>query len=144
MLTSATYLTYLTLSIAITVFVSQTLSRNGLAFLIEGFGGNIELAKSTNHLLVVGFYLINLGFVLLRMQTGVSIQHLEDLIVYQASGVGFVLLVLGIIHFLNMVLIHRFAKPRSRLHAHAAYREIQEARRRANELAAEEAAPSTP
>ena len=70
MLTSITYLVYLTLSIFITVFVARTLSRNGLPFLIRGFKGNEDIAVSTNHLLVVGFYLLNLGFVLLRMRTG--------------------------------------------------------------------------
>lgn len=110
MFTSINYLLYLTLSIFITVYVSRTLSRNGLPFLIRGFKGNTELAVSTNHLLVVGFYLVNLGFVLLRMRTTGDIDTLEQLIVYQASGLGLVLLVLGFAHFFNMLVIHRLAR----------------------------------
>ncbi len=110
MLTTVTYLTYLAISIGITVFVSRTLSRNGLPFLVHGFGGDEELARSTNHLLVVGFYLVNLGFVLLRMRTGIDIQNVNELIVYQASGIGLVLLVLGLMHFLNMWGIHQFCR----------------------------------
>lgn len=109
MLNSINFFVYLTLSIFITVYVSRTLSKNGLAFLIEGFKGNRELATSTNHLLVVGFYLVNMGFVLLRMQTNVTIDTLESLIVYQASGLGLVLLVLGFAHFFNMYVIHRIS-----------------------------------
>ncbi len=112
MLTTISYLTYLSLSVFITVYVSHTLSRNGLVFLIERFDGDVDLAKSTNHLLVVGFYLLNLGFVLLRMQTGVEIRHVEALIEYQTSGLGLVLVVLGIVHFFNMMIIHRFARSR--------------------------------
>ena len=108
MFTSTTYITYIVISIFITIFVSRTLSKNGEVFLIDGFGGNVELAKSVNHLLVVGFYLLNLGFVLLRMRTNANISNLEDMIVYLSSGLGFVLLILGIAHFFNMYVIHMF------------------------------------
>ncbi len=110
MLNSTNYLVYIVLSIFITVYVSRTLSKNGIAFLVEGFKGNVQLAESTNHLLVVGFYLVNLGFVLLRMQTNVSVNSLEQLIIYQAEGIGLVLLVLGFAHFFNMYVIHRISR----------------------------------
>jgi len=110
MYTTLTYIIYITLSIGITVYVSRTLSKNGLPFLVNGFAGNRELAESTNHLLVVGFYLINLGFVLLRMRTGMVISDIDELIVYQASGLGLVLLILGAMHFFNMLVIHRFVR----------------------------------
>ncbi len=110
MLNATNFIIYITLSVFITVYVSRTLSKNGLTFLIAGFRGNRELAVSTNHLLVVGFYLVNLGFVLLRMKTNVSINNVEQLIVYQASGIGLVLLVLGLAHFFNMFVIHRISR----------------------------------
>ncbi|HNP37648.1 MAG TPA: hypothetical protein PKK10_17505 [Woeseiaceae bacterium] len=110
MLNSVNYMIYISFSVFITVFVSRTLSKNGLTFLVAGFRGNRELAASTNHLLVVGFYLVNLGFVLLRMRTGVTIDSFEQLIVYQASGLGLVLLVLGLAHFFNMYVISRISR----------------------------------
>jgi len=109
MLNSINFIVYLVFSIFITVYVSRTLSKNGLAFLIQGFKGNVELARSTNHLLVVGFYLVNLGFVLLRMQTNIVVETFDRLIVYQAEGLGLVLLVLGVAHFFNMYVIHRIS-----------------------------------
>jgi hypothetical protein len=110
MLNTVNYITYIAFSVFITVYVSRTLSKNGLPFLVEGFKGNVQLAESTNHLLVVGFYLVNLGFVLLRMQTGVIVDTLEQLIIYQTSGLGLVLLVLGFAHFFNMYVIHRISR----------------------------------
>jgi hypothetical protein len=109
-LNSINYLIYLAFSIFITIFVAGTLSKNGLPFLIRGFKGNQELAVSTNHLLVVGFYLVNLGFVLLRMATSSRIDTFEQIIVYQTSGLGVVLLVLGLAHFFNMYVIHRLGR----------------------------------
>lgn len=108
MITSITYMTYISISITITIFVSKTLSKNGEIYLIDGFNGNAELAKSVNHMLVVGFYLLNIGFVLLRLKTNSHIIDLESMIVYLSSSIGFVLLILGAFHFFNMLLVHKF------------------------------------
>lgn len=108
MFTSATYITYILISILVTILVSRTLSKNGEIYLIDGFNGNAELAKSVNHMLVVGFYLLNLGFVLLRLQTGKPIVNIEEMIIYLSSSIGLVLVVLGVAHFFNMFLIYKF------------------------------------
>ena len=102
------YCLYIIISIFITVFVSRTLSKNGEVYLIDGFNGNDALAKSVNHMLVVGFYLLNLGFVLTRMQNGGRLDSVESVIIYLSSNVGLVLLVLGFAHFFNMFVIHKF------------------------------------
>jgi len=102
------YSLYIIISILITIFVSRTLSKNGEIYLIDGFNGNDELAKSVNHMLVVGFYLLNLGFVLLRMQSGKLINSVEGIIVYLSANLGLVLFALGIAHFFNMFIIHKF------------------------------------
>jgi len=101
------YLLYIVISIFITIFVSRTLSKNGEIYLIDGFKGNVDLAKSVNHMLVVGFYLLNLGFVLIRLKTNVDIVNISTLISYLSSTIGFVLLVLGAMHFFNMLVIHK-------------------------------------
>lgn len=108
MSTSITYLLYISISITITVFVARTLSRNGKHFLVDGFDGNEPLAESVNHLLVVGFYLINTGFVLMRMRVGVTITSIENMITYLASNIGSVLVILGAAHFINMLLISSY------------------------------------
>ena len=108
MTTSITYLLYISISLLITILVSRSLSLNGKTFLVDGFGGDETLATSVNHLLVVGFYLINMGFVLFRMRTGVIITSPEQTITYLASNLGAVLIILGLAHFFNMFVISRF------------------------------------
>ena len=65
-----TYAFYIAASLAITVWVGRTLNRNGRVFLVENFEGREALANSINHLLLVGFYLVNLGFVSLALKYG--------------------------------------------------------------------------
>ena len=97
-----TYAAYATISIIMTVWVARTLYKNGRIFLVDAFGGNTEMADSVNHLLVVGFYLVNLGFILLFLKYGNHPQTVVEGVEYLASKLGVVLLVLGFMHFFNM------------------------------------------
>src|SRR4051812_3580031 len=106
-----TYLVYLAISGALTVWVATTLHRNGRTFLVDAFHGNEELADSVNHLLVVGFYLINLGYVSLALKTTDSLTNAGESIELLSRKVGLVLLVLGGMHFFNLYV---FAKLRAR------------------------------
>ncbi len=60
-----TYVVYLAISVGLTVWVARTLSRHGPVFLVDVFGGDGKIAEAVNSLLVVGFYLVNLGYVTL-------------------------------------------------------------------------------
>lgn len=102
-----TYLVYLVLSIALTIWVAQTLYKNGRVFLIDVFRGNETLADSVNHLLVVGFYLLNLGYVSLEMKIDSDVLNARQGIEALAGKMGVVLLVLGGMHFLNLALFSR-------------------------------------
>lgn len=109
-----TYLIYLALSIGITVGVARTLHKNGRLFLVEAFHGNELLADSVNHLLVVGFYLINIGYVTLRLKYGVKPTDLAESIEFLSTKVGLVLLVLGVMHFLNLYIFSRMRRRATR------------------------------
>jgi hypothetical protein len=109
-----TYAPYLGISIATTVWVARTLGRNGRLFLVDSFGGNEALADSVNHLLVVGFYLINVGYVTLALRYGTRPTDAAEVMEYLSTKVGLVLVVLGAMHFFNMYVIARF-RQRARL-----------------------------
>jgi hypothetical protein len=107
-----TYTIYLALSIMVTIWVGTTLYKNGAHFLIDVFHGNAQLAQSVNHLLIVGFYLINLGYVSLIMKIGGEIYDARGSFEALAQKLGFVLLTLGAMHFFNLYLVHRIRKNR--------------------------------
>jgi hypothetical protein len=102
-----TYLAYLAISISLTVWVAQTLHKNGRVFLIDVFQGNEALADSVNHLLVVGFYLINLGYVSLALKLGYTVETASEGIEALSWKVGLVLVVLGGMHFFNLYIFSR-------------------------------------
>ena len=100
--TIAAYLIYLPVSIAMTVWVARTLHRNGRVFLVQAFHGREDMADSVNHLLVVGFYLINLGFIVFALRYGAKPGNWQETIEFLSTKLGIVLLVLGAMHFFNM------------------------------------------
>lgn len=104
------YLIYLALSMALTIWVARTLQRNGRIFLVDAFQGNAELADSVNRLLVVGFYLINAGYVTLALNTAHDPQSTRAAMELISDKIGVVLLVLGCMHFFNLYVFHRMRK----------------------------------
>lgn len=101
---------YLLISVAMTVWVAHTLSTNGEVFLVQCFGHNEQVAKSTNRLLVVGFYLINIGFITLTLSYGNEPATWPQMIRFLSGKVGLAVMVLGGMHFFNMHAIARFGR----------------------------------
>ena len=110
--TIAAFLIYLAVSLALTVWVARTLSRNGRLFLIDAFGGDTALADAVNRLLVVGFYLINGGYATLALKFGDKASDLQGVFEFCSEKVGLVLLVLGVMHFLNLYVFARLKRRR--------------------------------
>jgi hypothetical protein len=105
-----TYAAYLTISIALTIWVARTLHKNGRIFLVDTFLGNEKLADSVNHLLVVGFYLINIGYVTLALKENARPASASSSLEMLSSKVGLVLLVLGTMHFFNLYVFSRMRR----------------------------------
>lgn len=107
---AACYFSYLAISILLTVWVARTLHSGGRIFLLEAFGGNAELADSVNKLLVVGFYLINIGYIALALKTNDPLANFRQVIELESTKLGVVLLILGGMHFFNMFVLSRMRR----------------------------------
>ena len=111
--TVLTYLVYLVLSVGLTVWTARTLSRNGEIFLRDVFRGEERIAEATNRLLVVGFYLANLGFVALNLQVTASVRSTQEAIEALAPKLGGVALLLGIVHIANVIVLTQVRRNRT-------------------------------
>jgi hypothetical protein len=98
-----TYLVYLLVSIALTVWVAKVLFKNGRIFLVDIFHGNNDLADSVNKLLVVGFYLVNIGYMSLALKETGSIPGTQVVVEVLSYKLGWIILMLGGMHFLNLI-----------------------------------------
>ncbi|MEW1862812.1 hypothetical protein OG896_14405 [Streptomyces sp. NBC_00669] len=109
-LTVLAYVIYLAISVTLTVWVARTLSHNGRLFLSDVLHGDEKLADAVNHLLVVGFYLVNLGFVALYLKTTDTIEDAREVFEALSVKLGVVLLVLGAMHLGNVYVLNRFRR----------------------------------
>lgn len=114
-LLSVVYVVYAGLSVGLTVWLARTLSTNGRAFLDDVFRDQPELAGAVNKLLVVGFYLVNFGYACLLL-TGGYAPDMRHAIETLAGKLGWLLLSLAVMHFLNLFVFHRIRR-RARLTA---------------------------
>ncbi|AWZ09310.1 MULTISPECIES: hypothetical protein [unclassified Streptomyces] len=109
-LTVIAYVIYLVVSIALTVWVARTLSRNGRIFIADVLQGNEKLADAVNQLLVVGFYLVNIGFVTLYLRSADEIVAARGLFEALSVKIGVVLLVLGVMHLGNVWVLNKMRR----------------------------------
>ncbi len=105
-----TYALYLLLAVPITLWVGATLRRNGQVFLLDVFDGDEELAQAVNHLLVVGFYLVNLGFVSIALKTDDPVIDSQSALEALSVKVGTVVLVLGVLHLANLFVLNKLRR----------------------------------
>ena len=98
------YAVYIVVSALLTIWVGDTLYRNGRPFLVSVFKED-GLADSVNRLLVVGFYLVNFGAAAILINTGGEPANGADMLKQTVTRIGVVLLVLGFMHFNNLMIL---------------------------------------
>lgn len=100
-----TYIIYLAATITLTVWVARTLFINGRIFLIEIFHKDELLADSVNKLLLVGFYLINVGYAVYTLKVMDTVTNAQQLIEALSIKIGLIILILGGMHFFNLYIL---------------------------------------
>jgi hypothetical protein len=123
------YSLYLAIAVSLTIWVARTLHNNSKVLLVEIFHGENELATCVNKLLQVGFYLISIGFAIIRLvikpewkydevtRTNFlqEINNTQSMIEVLSYKLGSFILILGLMLFVNfflLLILRSGAKPR--------------------------------
>jgi protein-S-isoprenylcysteine O-methyltransferase Ste14 len=112
------YLVYVALSLGLAIWVGQTLFRNGRVFLVDAFGGREALADSINHLLLVGFYLINIGYISFALTSEGYVESWRELLEVLSRKIGLVAIILGVLHVGNVYIFRKIHQHEKRLKEH--------------------------
>ena len=100
-----TYAAYLTVSLGLTLWVARTLRKSGRVFVLSRLHGNEPLADSLLHLLVVGFNLVNFGYISLALKASISAHDPQAAVELLSTKIGYVLVVLGVMHFAMIAIL---------------------------------------
>ena len=100
------YLIYLPVALLMTFLVARSLFKNGKVFMLDIFGGKEEIAFATNHLLEIGFYLMNIGTALfiLKIEGIDTTQMMIEKLSFKVGGFS---IYLGLMLFVNLFLFFR-------------------------------------
>jgi hypothetical protein len=103
------YVAYAAVAVALTVVLARVLFRNGAVFLEDVFKDMPRMADAVNRLLVIGFYLLNLGYaaLILKAEGASSVVQAVEVLAYK---LGLLLVSLGVMHFFNMWLFYRIRR----------------------------------
>lgn len=98
------YLTYLAVCVGITIWVARTLKVHGRVFLTDGLDDRRVLSDALSHLLVVGFYLVNLGVICFALKSDSRVSDAQGGIELISAKVGTILVVIGAMHFIILAV----------------------------------------
>ena len=99
------YFLYILFTWLITVHVGLRFYRNGFPFIVRLLQGDEKLSRMINRLLLVGYYLLNLGYVLLMLRGWETIHSLKQMLATVLVMTGRIMLVLSFIHYINMAML---------------------------------------
>ncbi|WP_293884654.1 MULTISPECIES: hypothetical protein [unclassified Sphingobacterium] len=109
------YTVYGLLTCYIIIWVGRLFHRNGRIFILSLFQQDINLADTTNNLLLLGYYLLNIGYAILQFSYWKQIASFDELISSIAFKTGRLLFVLVGLHYINMLAIYFFGKRKNSL-----------------------------
>lgn len=98
------YSIYIVVIIYITIFIGKKFHSNGRVFIHELFT-NHDLCEAVNNILLVAYYLLNIGNAILMMRTWPQIQSFASLIEAICTNIGQIILLLAVIHYVNIILL---------------------------------------
>ena len=103
------YIAYAVTAVPLTIYLARTLFKHGAVFLEDVFKDKPKLADAVNRLLVVGFYLLNLGYAALIMKSsgGATVVEAVEVLAWK---LGALLISLGVVHFFNLYVFYRIRR----------------------------------
>ncbi|HWI90685.1 MAG TPA: hypothetical protein VNT20_05380 [Flavisolibacter sp.] len=107
------YVVFLSLIIFIIVYVGRYFYSNGRIFIIALFNGHVALADQVNKLLLIAYYLFNIGYAFLKLKQWERITNWEMMFSSLATKIGILIFILALTHYFNMLVIYLLSKSKS-------------------------------
>ena len=107
------YLIYLALMVFIIVYVGRYFYTNGRVFIISLLNNNVETADHLNKLLLIAYYLFNIGYACIKLKYWQKVTNIEMLFSSLSLNMGLLILILAVTHYFNMLVIYYLSKSKS-------------------------------
>ena len=104
------YLMYFAITFLIIVKVGRICYTNGNVYVAQLIPNHEDLCKKVNHLLLIGYYLLNIGYctmTIMSWETIVSFSQLVEVISFRTS---LIIMIIAIMHYLNILILTNYIK----------------------------------
>ena len=104
------YLIYLSLTSVTIIKVGKLCYDNGNIFVSQLIPNHIELCHQINKMLLISYYLLNLGYCAMTIISWEKIQSINQLIEIIATKSAIIILTIGFMHYINIILLTKYIK----------------------------------
>lgn len=105
-----THIVYLLISSIVIIHIGNTCYRNGEVYICNYFPSQKDFSNRINRLLRVAYYLLNIGLAVFCLYNTQDVQAIPKMISELSEMIGFILLVIGVLHFGNIITIYLLYK----------------------------------
>ncbi|AWH83864.1 hypothetical protein HYN59_01465 [Flavobacterium album] len=99
------YSIFLAIVIYIIVVVGRICYRNGNLFVLELLPGHEDLCLRINKILLMGYYLVNIGYAAMTLVSWEKITGLPQLVEVIAIKTAGIICIISALHYLNIYLL---------------------------------------
>lgn len=97
---------YLIISYFITIHLGKVCHKNGGVYLRNLYPENTAFVDRINNLLLLGFYLLNLGYVTFVLRGWPQIEGMQQMIAQLSVKIGNIMLLLALMHYNNLIMTY--------------------------------------
>lgn len=99
---------YLSITVFIIVVVGKTCYRNGNIYVLALIPEHADLCHRINSILLIGYYLINIGYATTTLISWQKINLLTELVEIIAMKTAIIMGILCLLHYLNIFIISNY------------------------------------
>lgn len=104
------YCIFLLSTVYIIVVIGKICYRNGNTYVLSLIPGHQELCLRINRILLTGYYLVNIGYTATTLAGWKQVHTFIGLAETLTHRIGYILLLLAILHYGNLFIITRYVK----------------------------------
>ena len=108
-----TYSIYLPIIAFIMVKIGWLFYNHGEVFLLNIFEENTALVKSINNLLLIGYYLVNLGYAVFSLAYWETVESVIQIFNTLGEHLGTIIIALALLHYNNVFLLNYLVKSKT-------------------------------
>jgi hypothetical protein len=113
-----TYFAYFLIILFVVLYVGGRLYRHGEAFVDNCFLGDIKISRAVNKFLLSGYYLMNIGYSIFVLSGWEKVNSLVNMLEVTAYRSGTIILMLGIMHYINIISLIAIGRKRDHTTIH--------------------------